>query len=270
MNMKPEPQSQPHFSDYISNLAAAGRYSFTVDDAREALGVSANAAYLALNRLARQKMITSPARGFYVVVPPEYRALGCLPADQFIPALMQRQGQPYYAGLLSAAQYHGAAHHRPQEFQVMLAKARRPIRCGQVRVAFIVRKRLKDVAVQSFNTPRGTILVSTPEATSVDLVGYHHHAGGLDQVATILSELTEQLDPEKLAAAARTAPVPWAQRLGYLLEHVGAAEKAAGLKSYVRDAARETVPLLPGAEKEDARRDADWKLLINTDVEAEL
>jgi predicted transcriptional regulator of viral defense system len=268
--MKSEPQSQPHFSGYITNLAATGRCSFTADDAREALGVSANAAYLALSRLARQKMIASPARGFYVIVPPEYRALGCLPADQFIPALMQRQGLSYYAGLLSAAQYHGAAHHRPQEFQVMLAKARRPIRCGQVRVAFIVRKRLQDVAVQSFNTPRGTILVSTAEATAVDLIGYHHHAGGLDQVATILSELAEQLDPEKLAAAARTAPVPWAQRLGFLLEHAGAGDKAAALKTFVKTAARETVPLLPGAHKEDARRDADWKLFINTDVEAEL
>ena len=152
----------------------------------------------------------------------------------------------------------------------MLAKARRQIRCGQVRVAFIVRKRAENVPVQSFNTPRGTILVSTPEATAVDLVGYHHHAGGLDQVATILSELAEQIDPQKLLAAARTAPVPWAQRLGYLLEHAGAADKAAALKNFVKDAARETVPLLPGAKKQDAQRATDWKLLINTDVEPEL
>ena len=48
--------------------------------------------------------------------------------------------------------------------------------------------------VQSFNTPRGTILVSTAEATAVDLVGYQHHAGGLDQVATVLSELAEHID----------------------------------------------------------------------------
>jgi len=270
MHMKPEPKQRQHARDYIANLAATGRYHFVSSDAREALGVSADAAKLALNRLARQKIIASPARGFYVVIPPEYRSLGCLPADQFIPALMQRQGQSYYAGLLSAAQYHGAAHHRPQEFQVLLAKARRPIRCGQVRVAFIVRKRLQDVPLQSFNTPRGTILVSTPEATAVDLVGYHHHAGGLDQVATILSELAEQIDPEKLVAAARTAPVPWAQRLGYMLERAGAAEKAATLKSFVKDAAREAVPLLPGANRVDARRDTDWKLLINADVEPEL
>ncbi|HSE91078.1 MAG TPA: type IV toxin-antitoxin system AbiEi family antitoxin, partial [Candidatus Binatia bacterium] len=148
--------------------------------------------------------------------------------------------------------------------------ARRSIHCGQVRVAFIVRKRLKDVPVQNFNTPRGVILVSTPEATAVDLVGYHHHVGGLDQVATILSELAEQIDPQKLLTAARTAPVPWAQRLGYLLECAGAPEKAAALKMFVKDAARETVVLLPGATKEDGQRTADWKLLINTEVEPEL
>lgn len=256
--------------DYIAGLAATGRHHFSSSDVRDALGVSADAAKLALNRLARQRMIASPARGFYVIVPPEYRSLGCLPADQFIPALMQRLGQPYYAGLLSAAQYHGAAHHRPQEFQVLLEKPRRPIRCGQVRVAFIVRKRLRDVQLQSFNTPRGTIAVSTPEATAVDLVGYQRQVGGLDQVATLLSELAERIDPLRLVAAAETAPTSWAQRLGYLLEQVGGSEKAVALKDYVQATARDAVPLLPGASREAARRDADWKLLLNIDLEPEL
>ena len=200
-----------HARDYIASLASMGRYHFTSIEARNALGVSGDAAKLALNRLSRQKMIASPARGFYVIVPPEYQSLGCLPADQFIPALMERLGLSYYAGLLSAAQYHGAAHHRPQEFQVMLAKSRRRIHCRKVRVAFIVRKNMSDVSVQSFNTPRSTIMVSTPEATAIDLVGYSHHAGGLDQVATILWELAEKIDPDKLVKVtyALTASVDW-------------------------------------------------------------
>jgi predicted transcriptional regulator of viral defense system len=237
---------------------------------QSALGVSAAAAKLALNRLAKKNVIASPARGFYVIVPPEYRSLACLPADQFIPALMKRLNLPYYAGLLSAAQYHGAAHQRPQEFQVFLAKNRRPIQCGAVRVAFLARKRLADVPVQSFNTPRGTLLVSSPEATALDLVGYAHHAGGLSQVATVLSELAERLDPEKLAAAARTAPVAWAQRLGYLLEHLGFAAKTPALKEYVREHAKQSTALLPKARRARSRRNKGWKLYINADVEAEL
>src|SRR5260370_33386078 len=206
---------------YITGLAASGRYHFTSPEARSALGVSPAAAKLALNRLAKQGLVASPARGFYVVVPPEYRSLACLPADQFIPAFMKQLKLPYYVGLLSAAQYYGAAHHRPQEFQVFLAKSHRPIRCGAVRVVFMLRKHLKDVPTQSLNTPRGTLLVSSPEATALDLLGYVEHAGGLNQVATVLSELAERIDPDKLAKAARTGPGGWAQRLGYLLEHLG-------------------------------------------------
>ena len=258
-----------HIRDYVSSLAAQGRYSFTSGEARGALGVSADAAKLALNRLAKQGAVASPARGFYVIVPPEYRALGSLPAEQFIPALMERLHLTYYTGLLSAAQFHGAAHHRPQEFQVMLGKPHRPIRCGQVRVAFIVNRRVSDVPVQSFNTPRGAILMSTPEATALDLVGYHKHAGGLDQVATVLAELAEKIDPGKLAAAAAAVPLPWVQRLGYLLALAEAPEKAEALRDYVRRNARGWTLLLPGGAASGERR-KDWKLIVNADVEPEL
>src|SRR6266571_5741476 len=117
--MKGEERQHLTVREYVADLSARGRYHFTSVDAQSALGVSPVAAKLALNRLAKQKAIASPARGFYVIVPPEYQALRCLPADQFIPDLMKRIGLSYYAGLLSAAQYHGAAHHRPQEFQVL-------------------------------------------------------------------------------------------------------------------------------------------------------
>jgi predicted transcriptional regulator of viral defense system len=179
---------------------------------------------------------------------------------------MKRLNLPYYAGLLSAAQYHGAAHQRPQEFQVFLAKNRRPIQCRAVRVGFLARKRLSDVPVQSFNTPRGTVLVSSPEATALDLVGYAHHAGGLNQVATVLSELAERIDPENF----RTAPIPWAQRLGYLLEQLGFAAKVPALKEYVRQHARQSTGLLPQAQHKRAHRNKGWKLYVNAKVEAEL
>ena len=124
----------PRASDLVGDLAARGRYHFTSSEVRSALGVSEAAARQALSRLAAKGEIASPARGFYVIVPPEYRRLGCLPADQFIPALMVHRNTRYYVGLLSAAQYHGAAHHRPQEFQVVVEGNRPAIVCGDVRV----------------------------------------------------------------------------------------------------------------------------------------
>ena len=255
--------------DYIAELAARGQHHFTSADARAALGVSADATKLALNRLAKQQRIASPSRGFYVIVRPEYRSLGCLPADQFIPALMSSKQLSYYVGLLSAAQYYGAAHHRPQEFQVLLEKSRRPIRCGRVRIRFVARKRLTEVHTRSFNTPRGEIRVATPEATAVDLAGYPHYAGGLDNVATILAELAESIDPALLPAAAATAPLPWAQRLGYVLEFVGASSLAEQLKSYVSDNASEHTPLVPGRFLPGAERSSAWKIIINSELSLE-
>ncbi len=254
---------------YIDGLTVRGRYHFAFREAQSVLGVSANAATLALSRLAKQELIASPARGFYVIVPPEYRPLGCLPADQFIPARMKWLDLAYYAGLLSAAEYHGAAHQRPQAFQVFLAKNRRPIQCGTVRIAFHARARITGVPVQRFNTPRGTVRVSSPEATALDLIGYQRQAGGLDQVAMVLRELAERLTPAALAAAAKTAPVAWAQRLGYLLEHLGFAEKTSALEAYVRERSTQSTALLPGAPHGRSGYDTGWKLHVNAEVEAE-
>ena len=252
--------------EYVIDLAAAGKNHFVSADARKALNVSENATKLALNRLIKHKLIAQPARGFYVIVPPEYRTLECLPPDQFIPDLMKKLDQPYYVGLLSAAQYYGAAHHSPQEFQVLLEKPRRPIHCGRVRVSFIVRKHLQKQPVQRFNTFRGTILVSIPEATAIDLIGYCHRVGGLDHVATVLFELVEQIDPQKLVDVAQNVPITWVQRLGYLIELVDASNKANLLRDYVNKNARQTVPLLPGASRENSPRDTRWRLFVNAEV----
>jgi predicted transcriptional regulator of viral defense system len=255
--------------DYLSRLMQGGRYVFTSEEAQQALGASRDAVKQALNRLRRKGDIASPVRGFHVIVPPEYRALGSLPADQFIPDLMKHADAPYYAGLLSAAQYHGAAHHRPQEFQVMVGKARKPLECGKVRVAFYVSKRIADVPVQHINTPRGTIAISTPEATAFDLVGYESKIGGLDAVATILAELAGKLDADKLHALAPIVPLPWVQRLGYLLERMDAAPKVQRLKEYVSRHTHDTAVLAPSAPIDGHVRDSGWKLTINAEVVAE-
>lgn len=260
----------PRARDVIDKWASIGRYHFRTAEMRAALGVSAAATRLALSRLAKKGLVASPARGFYVIVPPEYRRIRCLPASQFIPALMEYDERPYYAALLSAAQYHGAAHHRPQVFQVALERNRRPIRCGAVRVFFYARKRIAEVPVQKINTPRGPMLVSSPEATAIDLVGYEQRVGGLDHVATVLSELAEVIDPDLLPDAARTAPATWGQRLGYLLEQVGASDKTAMLKTHVKQRARDHVPLLPGWPFDGTPRAADWRLRINSEIEPDI
>jgi len=257
-------------SQYVDHLASIGRYHFTTTEAAEALGISQVAVRAALRRLMRKGEIAVPFRGFHVIVPPEYRRLGCLPGEQLIDQLMGHLGEPYYVGLLSAAEYHGAAHHRPQQLQVVTEKNRPALNCGQVQIAFIARSNTREIPIRLLNTPRGTLRVSTPEATALDLVGYPEHCAGLDNVVTVLSELAESLDPGRLAEAAGLSPIPWSQRLGYLLEHLGANEAASSLAAFVADKAPHVTPLAPAAPMRGTPRDLRWKVAINTTIEAEL
>jgi hypothetical protein len=101
------------------------------------------------------------------------------------------------------------------------------------------------------------------------LIGSARHGRRSDQVATIFAELAEHIDPERLVVAAKTAPISWAQRLGYLLELIGAGTSAESLKAHVRKAAKDTTPLLPGTSHAKAAQQKDWRLYANAEVEAE-
>jgi len=201
-----------------------------------------------------------------VIVPPEYRRLGCLPAEQFVHQFMQAWEEPYYLGLLSAAERHGAAHQRPQTCQVMVRKNRAALSCGEVRVEFIARGDLEKMPVATVNTPRGVLRCATPEVTALELVGYPSHAGGLSNVATVVAELAEGLDAGRLLDVARLSPISWSQRLGYLLELVGREELARTIEPFVRDQAKSYTPLRRAAAIASAKRSAKWKLIINAEA----
>ena len=260
----------PSASRFLQDLQGRGRHLFSTGEAAEALGRSLVATRAALRRLKAKGDIADPQRGFHVIVPPEYRTLGCLPADQFVPDLMQQLGQPYYVSLLSAAAYHGAAHQKPQVFQVMVPRRRRPMACGEVRVEFISRGDMEKTPVIERNTSRGTVRIASAAATSLELVGYPEHCGGLSNVATVLAELAESVDAAALAAEAHRSPLSWTQRLGYLLSLVEASELAAALDPVL--VARKAFPVALAPSLPTARSESDtrWKVAINVDVEPDL
>ena len=253
--------------EYIEDLAAHGRYHFTTGNALEAIGGSNAAVSAQLRRLKNRGRIASPMRSFHVIVPPGYKRLGCLPAEHFIDQLMEGLGEPYYVALLSAAERHGAAHQRPQSLQVMVRKNRPAVQCGEVRVAFIARGDLERMPVTKVNTPRGLVRYSTPEVTALELVGYPNHAGGLNNVATVLSELAEEVDAAKLLEVAKLSPVGWSQRLGYLFEIALQQELAEALAPFVEKHACSYTPLRRAKDVAGAERNPKWKLHVNVDVE---
>ena len=257
---------------YVEDLQARGCYTFTRADASSSKVRSDVALDAALRRLKLRGRIACPRRGFYVLVPVEYREAGCPPASWFIDDLMRFLKQPYYVGLLSAAAIHGAAHQQPMVFQVVTDKPTRPARAGRVRIEFHMSRIIESAPVAEVQTETGSMRVSSPEATAFDLVRFAAAAGHLGNVATVLGELAEKLDSAALAKLAHAYPAPEAQRLGYLLEQIGKPDLAESLMASLAVRRHRHILLAPGEAQDvhQASPDLRWRVIPNVTVEADL
>ncbi len=258
-------------SAWVEQLQARGRYTFTRTEAESNTARSFVAAQSALRRLKAKGHVVSPRHGFYVVVPPEYRAAGSPPASWFIDDLMRHLGQPYYVALLSAAAIHGAAHQQPMVFQVVTNKPTREMRVGKVAIQFSMSRRVEKLPAIPQQTETGTMRVATPETTAFDLVRYPASAGHLSNAATVLSELAERLDAQALAAIAPLVRLPDVQRLGFLLDAVGQGQLAEPLADWLKGQQPHTVALHPGGEEPvGVKPNRRWHVLGNVELEVDI
>lgn len=257
-------------SHFVDRLQASGRYTFQREEARSALGLSEIALQSAARRLAAKGRICAPRRGFYVIVPVEYSQSGAPPPSWFINDLMKFHRHPYYVGLLSAAALHGAAHQQPQIFQVVTDTTLRSITVGQTRIRFFLKRHLSETRITEVKTETGLMRVSTPEATALDLVRYVKGAGQLGNVVTVLSELSEKINPGRLVEAARAeVELSVVQRLGFLLDHFASPDVAAPMAEWLATKRPRSVPLRPERKPKVTEKDSRWQILVNERVEVD-
>lgn len=258
-------------AEFVDGLPSRGRYTFDRQEAAQVAGGWNATARAVLRRLHDDKRIVRPRQGFYVVVPPEYRTAGAPPASWYIHDLMSFLQQSYYVGLLTAAAIQGASHQKPQEFQVVTDRATRAIVAGRSRIRFIKKKKIDAAPVQRSKTDTGFMWVSEPAVTAFDLVRYPDVAGGWANIATVLYELAEELDPAALAEVAdRLEYFVDVQRLGYLLELLAERALAEPLAVRVGMHLPEPAPLVPGRIERGSELDARWRLHVNAEIVPDL
>jgi predicted transcriptional regulator of viral defense system len=254
-------------ADWVDELQAGGRYTFHRQELSNLDDRSPVALDASLRRLKQKSRIQSPRRGFFVIVPVEYRSAGCPPASWFIADLMIFLGQPYYVGILTAAALHGAGHQQPMSFQVVTDQPTRPARAGRVRIEFHQSGVLAETPVVDMTTETGSMPVATPEATAFDLVRYPAAAGYLDHAVTVLSELVERMQPNNLVECAAKQAVPDAQRIGFLLECIGQDALAEELWDSLASQRLRTVLLVPKRARGRKKPDPRWRVLANWKLE---
>ena len=239
------------FPSYLTHLLSQGQVVFSSAQAQEALGITKGALLDAAEKQQKRGSLLAPRRGFYVIVPPQFLAWGSPPPSWYIDSLMRQEKRRYYVGLLKAAEIHGATHQAVMEFQVVTGKQLPGTRAGRSLIVFYYRKNMDAIedGLEDHKTDTGRMKVSGVELTALDLLRYPHAAGGLDHIATVLSDLGGRVDSEKLALISGAFERSVRQRLGHLLDALGHRDKTYRLHGALL---RES-PALPWVELERGR-----------------
>jgi predicted transcriptional regulator of viral defense system len=248
-------------------LIARGRYWATTAELLERTQQSPVALRNSLARLIRDGRMVSPARGFYVVVPPEHRARQVPPATWFIDAMMRHLKRSYYVGFLNAAALHGAAHQVPQTFRVVTSRPLANRNIHRVRLRFTTSKSVEEMPTERHTVHTGYIVVATRETTVVDLAWQPKLGGGLGNVATVAKEIGE-LDGQTLARLAPLHNRATARRLGWLLTRFRPDVDMHWLRVVAEPERGAPSALMPGGR--GGRVDRDWNVRVNASVEPDI
>ncbi len=263
---------------YIKEIRKDGERCFTIDNVVEQFQISRNYARVSLHRLLKSGDLISPVKGLYVIVPPEHQPYGSIPAEELVPILMQYLNVDYYVALLSAAVFHGATHQKPARFQVISNKRiKHSLSFGEVEIDLIYKKSLSNLPTQDFAVNTGYLKIATSELVAIDLLNYPNHAGGLNHVATVLSELVENLDSMKLIELAQNMKSQYQlQRIGYILDKIEVMDEekkaivVSALAEFVRENIKDYKTIASEIPKTGYPRCKKWKIIENAEIESDL
>ena len=256
-------------NDWVQEQERRGKTTFSVKELRCVFQDSSESVLKTdISRLHASGRIQMVYRGFYVIVPVQYRLKGVVPPTYYINELMAYLKKPYYIGLLSAAAVYGAAHQRVMETQVTTIPPRSRTSRNKL-ISWNYRQQIPPHLLVTKNAEMGVIKYSNPELTAVDLVQFATNIGGYGRVASVLAELVEVVDIHKIVDVVPYTTTPSLQRLGYLLEKVlFEQEKADALYNMLheRKTALRSVPFSTEQPLTPAERNR-WRVNPNINIE---
>ncbi len=257
---------------YLEKLQSKGIYTFTREELKNNLSISDAGVNANISRYLKKGDIVKLKRGFYTIVPPEYKRPGVLPPYWFIDDLMKYMITGYYVGLASAASIYGVSHQQPQVFQIISEKQIKDIQVKNLKIEFIFKSKLEpEVYISEKKTETGTVKLSGVELTCFDMVRYISRAGGINSVATILEELCSEISSEKLVELADLYNKPiYVQRLGYIFDKGGFDKLGNELYQWFEQKDSYPVYLVPAKERKSLRLNRKWNVLVNKEVEPDI
>ena len=265
-------------SQYINSLQEKRRLFFTLNEIEKVFTGPRVNLRARIKQLKNKGIIISPLRGLYVIIPRENQSLNSLPPKELVVVIMRHLEVPFYAGLLTAARYHGATHQGLFVFQVVSNKRiKKKIISGDIKIQFIYKKDISNVKIKNQVVRTGYLPISTPEETAKDIMTYYRQCGGLNHQATVLAELAGAINTRKLVSLAkRSGKLYWVQRMGYILENIDTFyEKdrdrvVSALEKFLSTQKLRYVPLAPEMPTKNKPRNKKWKIIENSTIESDV
>lgn len=261
-----------HTNDFLHQLRSNGRYAFTLEDLSNEIPKSAKNIRKDIDRHRDKGDIINICRGFYTIVPDEYKNMGVIPVDFYIDELMKFLTKKYYVALFSAAMFHGAAHQQPQEFFIVSQSPKpRKIIEDDFHINFSEKKKFPVFGVEDKKTETGYFKISNKELTYMDLIYYEHTMGGFNRIITILQELAEDINVYRMKDVLKNDfPQAVIQRAAYIADNILQNNKLTNVFEHkLAKSKLKWVQLKSLADKNGAK-DQKWKVIINTQIEGDI
>jgi predicted transcriptional regulator of viral defense system len=261
---------------WIEKCQSKGKLAFNLAELRQSFRSDTETALKrVLDRLSEKEKVVSIFKGYYIIIPPQYSSKGILPVAMFIDGLMKFLERKYYVGLLNAAALHGASHQQPQEYFVVTEyPVMRPTQRKGLKINYISTRQLPPESLtEKKKTETGYITISNPLLTAIDLISYEKKIGGLNRASTVINELFETVKRNDVnEALINYASVSSLQRLGFVLDEIlNKKEIADRILSLCKNAGAKfyLIPLKASGKNQKERINEKWKLMINTEIEAD-
>ena len=264
-------QTNMSLNDWIKELEQRGVTSFSFQQVRcEFHERTEKSLKTDIKRLVSARRIENVYKGFYVIIPIQYQLKGIVPPSYYINELMEHLGKPYYVGLLSAAAIYGASHQRTMITQIVTTGPRTRTSNRNSLLDWNYRQQIPKELIETRNGEMGRIYYSSAELTATDLIQFASHVGGYQRAATVIAELVDTIDINKMRTVLHYTTATTMQRLGYLLDNIlfekdmadalyGMLKEKAGYFNAITMSPRH-----PASSSPESNR---WRVDMNIDIE---
>lgn len=217
-----------------------------------------------IRSLLRKHWLERIGAGRYLLIPAARGPDGIPDANML--CIAKHLVEPYYIGYATAAAYHRFTTQSRTTVWIVTPHSAtdRIIRNVRFRfVSLVARKFFGHIPTKVLSE---TVMMSDPEKTVLDCVDKVDNAGGIGEVARIVSRATTKFDWHKFCDhAKRFGSVAAVQRFGYLADRSGVcipSDMRALLRGRVKPRSRSY--LGPAAKwGKEATYDAEWRILVN-------